>query len=112
MPYRYRNADLTPTRQRLFNFAANMQFTALLATVAALTASVVAAPTNQVICQQKSQSTGSGAYAAIQSFCSRTDVTANSQYAIKGTHGGVMGKGMTSHVFIAPSGSCPKNSNW
>lgn len=112
MPYRYRNADSTPAQQRLSKFAGNMQFTALLATVAALAASVVAVPTNQATCQQKSQSTGSGAYAAIQSFCSRTDVTANSQYAIKGTHGGVMGKGMTSHVFIAPSGSCPKNNNW
>lgn len=89
-----------------------MQFAAFLASALALANSALAAPTNQATCQQKSQQTGSGAYAAIQSFCSPTDITANSQYAIRGTHGGVMGKGMTSHVFIAPSGSCPSNSNW
>jgi len=89
-----------------------MQFTAVVAGALAFAASALAAPTDQATCQQKSQQTGSGAYGAIQSFCAPTDITANSQYAIKGTHGGVMGKGMTSHVCIAPSGSCPNNSNW
>jgi len=89
-----------------------MYFSTTLATLAVLAATTFAGPTNQAACQQKSKQTGSGAYSAIQSFCSPSGVTANSQYAIRGNHGGLMGKGMTSHVFIAPSGSCPSNSNW
>lgn len=59
-----------------------MRFPLLTLLLAALAAVAFAAQSNESICRQKSQRTGSLAAAAIRSFCSRKDLVANSKYAV------------------------------
>lgn len=50
--------------------------------LAALAAAALGAQSNESICRQKSQRTGSLAAASIRAFCAKTDLVANSHYAV------------------------------
>jgi hypothetical protein len=79
----------------------------LLTTLATLS---LAASSNESICRAKSTRTSSQAYAAIRSFCARTDLVANAPYAMEGKYAGPNQIG--THAFIAAKSKCPSSSNW
>lgn len=68
--------------------------------------------TNQQICQNKCNTYRAGPCAAITQFCSRTDIVANSNYAMQGSFSGRNGQGIGTHAFVAAKSSCPKTNNW
>jgi hypothetical protein len=68
------------------------------------------AATNEQICRDKSSRTGSLAADAIRDYCSKTDLVANSLYAMQGKYAGPDHIG--THAFVAAKSSCPSSSNW
>jgi hypothetical protein len=81
-------------------------FALLFATLATLSL----AATNEQICRDKSSRTGSLAAQAIRNYCSKTDLVANSLYAMQGKYAGPNIVG--THAFVAAKSSCPSSSNW
>ncbi|KAM0719417.1 hypothetical protein Q7P37_005322 [Cladosporium fusiforme] len=103
--------------------------------LAAFAAVALGAQSNESICRQKSQRTGSLAAASIRAFCAKTDLVANSLYAVstlkdwdflsRASQHADQGFSVTqmqgkyaslnrigTHAFIAAKSSCPSGSNW
>lgn len=87
-----------------------MHFPTLALLLAAFAAVAFSAQSNEAICRAKSQRTGSLAAAAIRSYCAKTDLVANSLYAMEGKYAGPNRIG--THAFVAAKSSCPSASNW
>lgn len=87
-----------------------MQLPLIALLFAALSSLSLAAHSNEAICRDKSSRTGSLAAAAIRSYCAKTDLVANSLYAMEGKYAGpnIIG----THAFVAAKSSCPSASNW
>ena len=87
-----------------------MHFPTLALLLAAFAAVAFSAQSNESLCRAKSQRTGSLAAAAIRSYCAKTDLVANSLYAMEGKYAGPNIVG--THAFVAAKSSCPSASNW
>ena len=87
-----------------------MQLPTLAFLFALLSTLSLAAQSNESICRSKSQRTGSLAAASIRALCAKTDLVANSAYAMQGVYAGpnIIG----THAFIAAKSTCPGGSNW
>ncbi|KAM0705285.1 hypothetical protein Q7P35_008075 [Cladosporium inversicolor] len=70
----------------------------------------LAAQSAQSLCRAKSQRTGSLATASIRSLCSKTDLVANSKWAMQGAYAGPNQIG--THAFVAVKNHCPYGSDW
>ncbi|KAI6841187.1 hypothetical protein KC340_g8964 [Hortaea werneckii] len=81
-------------------------------TLGLLAATSSATLTPRQRCQQKCNATRSGVCVAIQRFCSKKDLTANSPYSMRGAWSERNGKGIGTHVFVAPKNHCPYGSDW
>ncbi|KAI7190067.1 amidase signature enzyme [Hortaea werneckii] len=84
----------------------------LYLTLGLLAATSSAALTPKQRCQQKCNATRSGVCVAIPRFCSKKDLTANSPYSMRGAWSERNGKGIGTHVFVAPKNHCPYGSDW
>lgn len=70
----------------------------------------LAAQSNESLCRAKSQRTGSLAAASIRALCAKTDLVANSQWAMQGAYAGPNSIG--THAFVAVKNHCPYGSDW
>lgn len=87
-----------------------MQLPTIALLFAAIASLSLAAQSNESICRAKSQQTGSLAAAAIRALCAKTDLVANSAYAMQGKYAGPSSVG--THAFVAVKNHCPHGSDW
>jgi hypothetical protein len=78
--------------------------------LATLTTPSLAAQSNESLCRAKSQRTGSLAAASIHALCAKTNLVANSAYAMQGKYAGPNAVG--THAFVAVKNHCPYGSDW
>ena len=84
----------------------------LLLTALTSLPSATLALTNQQICQNKCNTYRAGPCSATAQFCFKTDIVANSNYAMQGSFSARNGQGIGTHAFVAAKSSCPKTNNW
>lgn len=87
-----------------------MQLPTIALLFAALATLTLAAQSNESLCRAKSQRTGSLAAASIRALCAKTNLVANSAYAMEGKYAGPNGVG--THAFVAVKNHCPYGSDW
>ena len=97
-------------RQRLREKQATMQLPTIALLLALLTTLSLAAQSPESLCRAKSQRTGSLAAASIRALCAKTDLVANSPWAMQGAYAGPNQIG--THAFVAVKNHCPDGSNW
>lgn len=87
-----------------------MQLPTIALLFAALASLSLAAQSNETICSAKFQRTGSLAAASIRALCAKTNLVANSAYAMEGKYAGPNTVG--THAFVAVKNHCPYGSDW